>query len=107
MGKFLKSFTAFIKKNYLIFIIGIAFYLLGITIALIVKSESVLNFYEEIALNYFEKIILPSSSPIKFLINRIINLILLFLFVFLFSLSKFSLYLNFIFVLYKGFLRTE
>ncbi len=103
MSKFLKGFTSFIKKNYTIFIIGAVFYLLGAVLAFIIKSENILSFYEGIALNFYEQILVPSVSPIKFLIKRVLNLILLYVLILVFSLTKFSLYLNFIFVLYKGF----
>lgn len=102
MQKIIKELIIKIKNNRVILLIGGVIYLLGIILGLFFNSQGS-AFYEEYAVNFYSLSLLPSSSAVGFLFKRILNLLLLFIPVILFAFNGFTLYLNFIFVFYKGF----
>ncbi len=103
MHKFINEIIIKIKNNGIILVIGGSIYLIGIILGLIFNSSANISFYEEYAVNFYSLILLPSSNTFGFFIKRILNLILLFIPVILLAFNNLTVYVNFIFVFYKGF----
>ncbi len=104
MQKLINELTLKIKNNLIILYVGMTVFFLGILLGVFFTTSDILATYEEYALNFYSNTLSPSSSAIKFLFTRIINVLLLFIPILLLSLNGVTVYINFIFVFYKGFI---
>ncbi len=104
MQKLINEITLKIKNNLVILYVGIGVFLLGTLLGVFFITGDLLVSYKEYALNFYSSALSPSSSAIKFSLIRILNVVLLFIPILLLSLNDFTVYINFIFVFYKGFI---
>ncbi len=104
MQKLINELTLKIKNNLVVLYVGAIVFFLGILLGVFFITSDILATYEEYALNFYSNTLSPSSSVIKFMLTRILNVLLLFIPIVLLSLNGLTVYLNFIFVFYKGFI---
>lgn len=104
MQSLIKNLKVIIKNNYVVLVVGLVVFLLGVILGFFAFNDTVTSLYNDYALNFYTLAL--SGSSIKFMFTRIGNLILLFIPVIILSFNPFTIYLNLILVFYKGLVLT-
>lgn len=93
-----------LKRAQVIVIIGILVFILGVILGVFVAlPEEIFEIHNAKLYEYYSQIFSLDKFGISFLIKRIFNSFLILLLVFLLSLNKYTYYLNFLILFYRGF----
>lgn len=105
MGKLLKEIKENLNKNFYLLVVGGIVYVLGVIIGLFLPSGEVSsNLFLDYVNEYFCKIMSIESSPLSFMLTRILNAFLIILLTCLLLSNKYTFYLVFVIILYRGFI---
>lgn len=105
MSTILLNIKQEVNKSQKVFVAGSVVFILGVILGLFLPSSQTVNdIFGDLAKNYFNSVFSVDASPIKNLFSRILTNALLIILVALFSLTVYTYFINFIIILYRGFI---
>lgn len=105
MRKFIGVLFGEINRNKNLVVFSVAVFILGVILGVTLTiSEQLECLYNNYLTNYLLKVFSREFSPIKLFFERLLNCGLILFLVALFSLNKYTIYLNFLILLYKAFM---
>ena len=88
-----------------VFVAGIIVFILGVILGLFLPTSQTVNeIFGDLATNYYHNVFSVNASPIKNLFTRLLTNALLIGLIGLLSLTVYTYFINFIIILYRGFI---
>lgn len=104
MKKIFDEILCLLKRSNILIAIGLILIVLGIILGVCFElKEPFLSVHNDALINYYNKIFCVEISPFSLLIERVFNCVLVFIPIFFFSFNKFTFYLSYLIVFYRGF----